>query len=245
MPASACPQQEHRLRAGAAAARGFRPPRGSASCSNTRARYIHVPLGRNSLAATSFATVVFPASASHCLRPAGAGFNEATDMQVAKVAVVRGSGASRPWMACARLLAPWTADSGDAHDPRTTAAPLEARRLRRLFGKRLAMGRANRHNSASAAGWSSLAARRAHNPKVAGSNPAPATMFGGSVFQASSGRRQPQSLGLQWHLFRPLHRFQHHRMGSPGGPPVGHGARSGPLSFPGPGKPRSPLSFRD
>lgn len=33
------------------------------------------------------------------------------------------------------------------------------------------------HNSASAAGWSSLAARRAHNPKVAGSNPAPATKF--------------------------------------------------------------------
>ncbi len=28
-----------------------------------------------------------------------------------------------------------------------------------------------------AAGWSSLAARRAHNPKVAGSNPAPATNF--------------------------------------------------------------------
>src|SRR5262249_13471059 len=27
------------------------------------------------------------------------------------------------------------------------------------------------------AGWSSLAARRAHNPKVAGSNPAPATIF--------------------------------------------------------------------
>ena len=27
----------------------------------------------------------------------------------------------------------------------------------------------------SVAGWSSLAARRAHNPKVAGSNPAPAT----------------------------------------------------------------------
>src|SRR5690606_5695651 len=32
-------------------------------------------------------------------------------------------------------------------------------------------------NSASDAGWSSLAARRAHNPKVAGSNPAPATSF--------------------------------------------------------------------
>ncbi len=29
----------------------------------------------------------------------------------------------------------------------------------------------------SVAGWSSLAARRAHNPKVAGSNPAPATTF--------------------------------------------------------------------
>ena len=29
--------------------------------------------------------------------------------------------------------------------------------------------------SFSDAGWSSLAARRAHNPKVAGSNPAPAT----------------------------------------------------------------------
>ena len=29
----------------------------------------------------------------------------------------------------------------------------------------------------SDAGWSSLAARRAHNPKVVGSNPAPATKF--------------------------------------------------------------------
>jgi hypothetical protein len=29
--------------------------------------------------------------------------------------------------------------------------------------------------SVSDAGWSSLAARRAHNPKVVGSNPAPAT----------------------------------------------------------------------
>ena len=28
----------------------------------------------------------------------------------------------------------------------------------------------------SDAGWSSLAARRAHNPKVVGSNPAPATI---------------------------------------------------------------------
>ncbi|VXB59333.1 hypothetical protein PSEUDO8O_170001 [Pseudomonas sp. 8O] len=29
----------------------------------------------------------------------------------------------------------------------------------------------------AAAGWSSLVARRAHNPKVVGSNPAPATTF--------------------------------------------------------------------
>ncbi len=29
----------------------------------------------------------------------------------------------------------------------------------------------------SGAGWSSLVARRAHNPKVVGSNPAPATTF--------------------------------------------------------------------
>ena len=29
----------------------------------------------------------------------------------------------------------------------------------------------------SIAGWSSLVARRAHNPKVVGSNPAPATNF--------------------------------------------------------------------
>ena len=33
------------------------------------------------------------------------------------------------------------------------------------------------HSPPVDAGWSSLAARRAHNPKVAGSNPAPATRF--------------------------------------------------------------------
>ena len=35
---------------------------------------------------------------------------------------------------------------------------------------------------ASIAGWSSLVARRAHNPKVAGSSPAPATTQDGLVF---------------------------------------------------------------
>jgi hypothetical protein len=32
-------------------------------------------------------------------------------------------------------------------------------------------------NRCVGAGWSSLVARRAHNPKVVGSNPAPATNF--------------------------------------------------------------------
>ena len=32
------------------------------------------------------------------------------------------------------------------------------------------------------AGWSSLVARRAHNPKVVGSNPAPATIFKNPIY---------------------------------------------------------------
>ncbi len=42
------------------------------------------------------------------------------------------------------------------------------------------------------AGWSSLAARRAHNPKVVGSNPAPATRF----IQASSKKVMLSIFGL-------------------------------------------------
>ena len=34
-----------------------------------------------------------------------------------------------------------------------------------------------KENRCVGAGWSSLVARRAHNPKVVGSNPAPATNF--------------------------------------------------------------------
>ena len=41
------------------------------------------------------------------------------------------------------------------------------------------------------AGWSSLVARRAHNPKVVGSNPAPATIFK-DVFQ--------NYVSYVWHL---------------------------------------------
>ena len=50
------------LRCGAAAAWGCCPPRGSASCSNMRARYIHVPLGQHPHAAASFAGVGIGAS---------------------------------------------------------------------------------------------------------------------------------------------------------------------------------------
>ena len=42
------------------------------------------------------------------------------------------------------------------------------------------------------AGWSSLAARRAHNPKVVGSNPAPATQSA-PLFKIL---RQPTSVGM-------------------------------------------------
>src|SRR5581483_10651921 len=52
------------------------------------------------------------------------------------------------------------------------------------------------------AGWSSLAARRAHNPKVAGSNPAPATMLykNNSRIQNTTSAA---SLGIHFSL-RPL-----------------------------------------
>src|SRR5580700_2510864 len=46
---------------------------------------------------------------------------------------------------------------------------------RRLEGDLLPGDSACRMRGPPGAGWSSLAARRAHNPKVAGSNPAPAT----------------------------------------------------------------------
>ena len=44
----------------------------------------------------------------------------------------------------------------------------------------------------SDAGWSSLAARRAHNPKVVGSNPAPATSF--KVFCSCTEQMQQDTI---------------------------------------------------
>ena len=46
------------------------------------------------------------------------------------------------------------------------------------------------------AGWSSLAARRAHNPKVVGSNPTPATNLEVIDFVRISGHGE--GLGLGW-----------------------------------------------
>ncbi len=42
------------------------------------------------------------------------------------------------------------------------------------------------------AGWSSMVARRAHNPKVVGSNPAPATKFKPTWFSMSAFSLQPR-----------------------------------------------------
>src|SRR5688500_11072288 len=64
-------------------------------------------------------------------------------------------------------------------------------RLARIF--------TSRHNSAPAAGWSSLAARRAHNPKVAGSNPAPATSFGWRKASHEALLFSRKARALQWH----------------------------------------------
>ena len=43
------------------------------------------------------------------------------------------------------------------------------------------------------AGWSSLAARRAHNPKVGGSNPSPATIFL-TVLRGIDGKKKLKKL---------------------------------------------------
>jgi hypothetical protein len=47
------------------------------------------------------------------------------------------------------------------------------------------------------AGWSSLVARRAHNPKVAGSNPAPATReVAGQSLPSREGSLVPDEMSL-------------------------------------------------
>ena len=61
--------------------------------------------------------------------------------------------------------------------PQTGTGTCRHRPIRSAAPAGLAGGRllCRCYNDGTAAGWSSLVARRAHNPKVAGSNPAPAT----------------------------------------------------------------------
>ena len=60
------------------------------------------------------------------------------------------------------------------------------------------------------AGWSSLVARRAHNPKVVGSNPAPATNFktdfivGFFVSEIQDIKSWGSLVALQPHLYKPV-----------------------------------------
>src|SRR5687768_6135497 len=63
---------------------------------------------------------------------------------------------------------------------------------------RLAESNAGRYDGRPDAGWSSLAARRAHNPKVAGSKPAPATnpyLLHGKEWPSLFKKLQPIEVG--------------------------------------------------
>ena len=87
--------------------------------------------------------------------------------------------ASTPWCA-----APAGSRSGDSG----AAAPGLTRRGTAL------------HLHDTAAGWSSLVARRAHNPKVAGSNPAPATHerpADAGLFRSSAATADPPEMRLK------------------------------------------------
>ena len=62
-----------------------------------------------------------------------------------------------------------------AEDASDNASPDEIlAAARQASERRLTLLPSLLHSSVHAAGWSSQVARRAHNPKVAGSNPAPA-----------------------------------------------------------------------
>src|SRR5690349_14295667 len=60
-------------------------------------------------------------------------------------------------------------------------------------GMRKALGTARRVDYTDFAGWSSQVARWAHNPKVAGSNPAPATKSNHSVTGIQRNSQTPQN----------------------------------------------------
>ena len=80
-----------------------------------------------------------------------------------------------------------------------------------------------RNGNTYIAGWSSLVARRAHNPKVVGSNPAPATSFSGAPFQGLFVSWTLYSVGIQRRFrdgrfahFFILHSMHKHALGGSG-----------------------------
>ena len=87
----------------------------------------------------------------------------------ARRAVRRGSRTRRPSAGLSRPVAAIISSCALASGSRST----NPAHCRRAHNRPIAPGRC--YDCSSAAGWSSLVARRAHNPKVAGSNPAPAT----------------------------------------------------------------------
>ena len=76
---------------------------------------------------------------------------------------------SRPAAPLSAGGSPTTTTTTTSTTTTTTAASAPRRRVRRLVAPGPLV------TCRSAAGWSSLVARRAHNPKVVGSNPTPAT----------------------------------------------------------------------
>ena len=83
--------------------------------------------------------------------------------------------------------------------PRSATAIRMRRTLCHTACARLSGDRSVANFFTSDAGWSSQVARRAHNPKVAGSNPAPATHEGPATAGPSSSRDHPI-----WAMTRPL-----------------------------------------
>ena len=77
------------------------------------------------------------------------------------------------------------------------------------------------------AGWSSPVARQAHNLKVAGSNPAPATNPITTLHPPRRSYLTPQN--------RAHHRRPHHRHTTTGAPTTGAPTTGGPRRGPGPG----------
>jgi hypothetical protein len=81
------------------------------------------------------------------------------------------------------------------------AEQADARDLKSLEGflvrVRLPLPAQGRIDDKDTAGWSNQEARRAHNPEVAGSNPAPATSKGGVAQLARAFGSYPKGSGFE------------------------------------------------